>query len=227
MTNSSLPPGLEDFGRRLDQLGVDDDRLAARQRRRAPVRLRSVAGAAVAAALAAAVAAGATAVISRDGTTIPSEPSTGDSDPPFDPSVVAATRVADPGGGLPWILRIFTNPQGQECVFVGRLKHGVFGEVHNGQFRPLPARTPALCANTAEDGLVAFLDRRFDPPRTAVYGVSPSRAPLLIAVGAGPARRVSPTVLGAFLVVTEGAGPTVKATVRGKVGDSAVVRRLG
>lgn len=222
--NDQLPPGLADFGQRLEELAEHDRRAALRHARPRP-RLRALPSAVAAAVLAAAVAAGATAVIDHDGTPIKREPRGGDSIAPIDPSVVATTRVPDPAGGLPWILRIFTNAQGQECVVVGRLEHGRFGQVQNGRFRPLPASTPGLCGDTTKDGLLTFIDRRPDPARIAVYGITTSPKPLHISI-AGSTLTARPAALGAFLVVVASnqRDPiTITTTINGR----RTIRRLG
>lgn len=220
-----LPPGLAEFGRHLDEVARHDREEDLRKARRSKRhRLRALPVTVAAAVLAGGIAAGATAVLSHNGSPIDREPKGGDMIAPVDPSVVAATRTADPGGDLPWILRVFTNARGEECVVLGRLKQGRFGQLQQGRFRALPASTPGLCDNAARSGLLAFLDRRAVPPTTAVYGLTKSTGSVTVRVGAIE-RRVTPVALGAYLVVVAGIGGS--ATVTTEVAGQRRVTRLG
>jgi hypothetical protein len=55
-------------------------------------------------------------------------------------------RVADPGGGPPWGMRIVSTTRGLECVQIGRVQDGQLGELgidgafhDDGRFHPIPA----------------------------------------------------------------------------------------
>jgi hypothetical protein len=220
-----LPPGLAEFGRRLDEVARHDREQELREARRGKrYRLRPLPVTVAAVVLAGGIAVGATAVLNDNGARIDREPIGGDLIAPVDPSVVAATRTADPAGGLPWILRVFTNAQAQECVVLGRLKQGRFGQVQQGRFRALPSSTPGLCDNAEKSGLLAFLDRRGLPPTTAVYGITKGTGSLTVSIG-DRERHVTPVVLGAYLVVV--AGSQGSATVSTEVAGRRVVRHLG
>lgn len=228
MSDDQLPPALSDFGRQLDELGEMDHRAALRRRGSGRGRgLRMLPGAVMAAVLAAAVAAGATVALDNDGPVLPSPKESGGVVAPSDPSVIAATTVPDPDGGLPWVLRVFTNAQGEECIIVGRLERGSFGQVQAGRFRRLPPDTPGLCGDASKEGLVAFLDSRPDPPRTAVFGLSAQRQPVDVTVD-GQTRQVAPAAFGAFLVVVKKSGRgTASARVATRFDRRVVTRQLG
>lgn len=218
------PPGLAQFKQRLDEVTQHDYEEERRQarRRRSRFQVRSLPVTLAALVLAGGVAVGATALINNDGPAIQKEPNGGDQIAPIDPSVVATSRTTDPGGGLPWILRVFTNPRGETCVVLGRLKNGHFGEVQQGRFRELPEATPGVCDTSRN--LVAFLDRRVDPPRTIVYGLA--RGPGHITVRTGDAeKQVDPAALGTYLTVFTGTERT--ATVTTIVAGKRITRRLG
>jgi hypothetical protein len=223
--DSHLPPGLAKFGRHLEDVGRHDREEELREARRGKRhRFRALPTTVAVAVLAGGVAAGATALLDDNGPPINREPDGGDSVAPVDASVVAATRTADPGGGLPWILRVFTNARGDECVVLGRLKRGRFGQVQQGRFRALPASTPGLCDNAERSGLLTFLDRRAAPPRTAVYGITKGTGLVTVRLG-DTERRVAPVALGAYLVVV--ALEKGSATVTTELAGQTVVRRVG
>lgn len=224
MNDEPEPPGLGDFGRRLDEVARHDFQEELRRRRGGHVsRPRAWPAVIATVVLAGGVAVGATAVFNESGSPIEREPRGGDLTPPVDPSVVAATRTPDPGGGVPWVLRVFTNARGQECLVLGRLNRGRFGQVQGGRFRPLPPASPGLC-DSARSELLAFLDRRPDPRRTIVYGLTKGTAEVSIRLGR-ETRRVSPVALGAYLLVVASAERSV--TVTTTVAGSSVTRRIG
>lgn len=214
---SDLPPGLEDFGDRLEQAAAREiEERETRRRRR--TRWRSLGLPVVAALLAAAVSAGAVKLVDG-GSGDPIEPESGDAgaglQAPKDPAVVAASAAEDPAGGPPWVVRAFTNPTGQECVQVGRLRNGVFGQVQAGRFHPLPASTPGTCATDGAEGPLLAV-RRVGTQRTLVYGLAVDRATVTVDVG-DRRQRVEPAGLGAFVAVFAGASPDQPIVVRSQV----------
>jgi len=224
---SPLPPGLEDFGVRLEHAAERD---VAQRRRpsRKGRRLRSLGLPVGAAVVAAAVSAGAVRVADRGGEPIEPEPGSrgGALQAAKDPAVVMASAVADPSGGPPWVVRAFTNPAGRDCVQVGRLRDGVFGQLQGGEFRALPASAPGTCANPKAGGPLVAVARRPSVGVTLVFGIAVDRSPIAVTVGGGRERRVRPVGLGAFLAAFEGHDPRVPVVVRSKVGGRAHVQRF-
>jgi hypothetical protein len=227
VSRPELPPGLDDFGRQLREAAqrqAEADRSAHRSGAR---RWRPLIIAIAAAVLAAVAAAGAARIFDSEGPSLPKSP---DSPrrlrPPADPGVVLSAAVADPGGGYPWTVRVFTNAAGEDCVAAGRLRAGKLGQVQNGLFRPLPAQTPGICGDLATVRVLPLVERRSTPAeRTIVYGVSQSRHPISIRLGSR-SRRVTPKALGAFITVFVGMRrePVVVRTI---VDGRAFVRHLG
>ena len=180
---SELPPGLR------TSASSSSARPSARSRQRAAVRSRrrprvgcARIGLPVAAALAAAaVSAGrcaspiASARSDRTRTAAGGAPRCRRQDP----SVVAASAVADPSGGPPWVLRIYTNAAGHDCVKVGRLQDGVFGEVQLGRFRALPPSADGTCsAAVGRRALIAVGVAARSSNLTLVFGLATDRAPV-------------------------------------------------
>ena len=229
---NDLPPGLEDFGARLEQAAAREvhDREKRRRRRkerRWHARWRSLALPVVAAVLAAAVSAGAVRFVdSGSGDRI--EPDGGDSgaqlQAPIDPAVVMASRAEDPIGGPPWVVRAFTNVAGDECVQVGRLRNGIFGQVQGGQFRPLPATAPGTCAKV-EGRAPLIAVRHSSSGHTVVFGLAVDRAPVSVRVGTRE-QRVRPAGLGAFVVVFVDVARDEPIIVRSRLDGQVSIRRL-
>ncbi len=218
---SDLPPGLEDFGERLREAAERD--VAERRRERRGRRLLRAAALPVAAALgAAAVTAGAVRIADREGDPIPAEPAL-TAQAPEDRTVVETTATADPGGGPPWIVRAFASGE-SECIQVGRLRDGVFGQVQNGRFRELPASAPARCQEANAPRPLIVVDRRPQVGLTLVYGLAKDSSPVTIESG-GRVQRKQPAVFGAFVAVVDGADPREAIVVRSQVDGRSDVRR--
>jgi hypothetical protein len=207
---SDLPPGLEDFGQRLREAAERDiadrsvaDRLPGQSRR---PRLRGIGLPLLAAFAAAGASAGAVRLVDRGGDPIQAERGAraGAAHIAKDPAVVLASATANPSGGPPWVVRAYTDAQGRACVGVGRLRHGVFGQVQNGRFRPLPASVPGTCPEPDTRGPIVAVARRASLNLTLVYGLAVDRNPLTVEVG-GRRKRVKPVGLGAFVAVFTGA----------------------
>jgi hypothetical protein len=222
---SDLPPGLKDFGERLEQAAQRDvsERPRAAPRRR---RLRSVGLPLGAALAAAAVSAGAVRLVDRPGEPIAPEPGSGAAyGAAKDPSVIRASAVANPSGGPQWVVRAYTAEDGRECVQVGRLRAGIFGQVQAGRFRALPTTGQASCASPSARGPQVAVLRRPLMNLTLVYGLAVDSTPVSIRFGALH-RRVTPAGFGAFLAVFEGAAPDVPVVVRSRVGGRPDVHRF-
>lgn len=228
-----LPPALEEFGQRLrEATGArieEEQRQAAMARRRQRAgRLRRLAVAMGAVVLTGGAAAGAGLVLEQDGSSLPSEPGAGgDLSPGAAAGVVASTATPDPTGGSPWALRVFTNPEGEECVAVGRLRRGQLGQVENPVFRPLPDDAPGICGDVSRSGVVATVEQRTQPaPRTAIYGLSAGNGPVRISLDGTP-YRVDARALGAFLLVVNGVQGEDSITLRTLVDGETVSLTLG
>lgn len=224
---SSLPPGLDEFGRRLEQAAareIDEHEPARRPRRRR--RWRNLGLPVVAALLAAAVSAGAVRLVDG-GTGDPIAPEPGDESArlqaPEDPAVIVSSAAADPEGGPSWVVRAFTDPVGRECLQLGRLRDGVFGQVQQGRFRRLPGSAPATCApQGADEPLLAV---RTGAERTVVYGLAVGRATVTVRLG-DRERRVRPAGLGAFVAVFSGVQRDAAIVVRSQERGRMIDRRL-
>jgi len=229
---TDLPPGLKELGARLEQAAARDvrERESERRRRherRRHARWRSLALPVVAALLAAAVSAGAVRFVDS-GSGDPIQAEGGDVgaqlQAPRDPAVVVASRAEDPMGGPPWVVRAFTNAAGDECVQVGRLRNGIFGQVQDGRFRPLPATAPGTCGKA--EGRAPLIAVRYSSSRRAVvFGLAVDRAPVSVHVGARE-QRVRPAGLGAFVVVFADVPRDEPIVVRSSVDGEVSIRRL-
>jgi len=222
----NLPPGLEEFGDRLREAAetMAGESRADRRRRR----VRSLALPVAATMATAAVGAGAVSYVDGGrGPRIEGEAGSRGATlrAPKDSAVVPASATDDPDGGPPWVLRVFTNEQGRDCVQAGRLRDGDFGQLQRGRFRELPASAPSSCAAVGEPFPIVFTDRRAAPARLLVFGLAERGASLTIRVGARRVR-VKPLGLGAFVAVFRGAERRERVEVRSFVGGRIAVRRL-
>jgi hypothetical protein len=222
---TGLPPGLEDFGERLQQ-AAERDVAKRRPERRRGRWTRSIGLPVAAAVVAAAVSAGAVRVVDRGGD--PIEPEAGGNAvlaPAKDPTVVSASAAANPSGGPPWVLRVYTSASSRECAQIGRLRDGVFGQVQLAKFRPLPSSASGTCAHADERGPLVAVSRLPGQSLTIVFGLAVDRSPVTVRFG-GRERRVRPVGFGAFIAVFEGVDRHAKIVVRSKVGGRADERRL-
>ena len=223
---TDLPPGLDEFGADLERAAAREIE-GRRKARRQVTRWRGLGLPVVAALLTAAVSAGAVKIVDR-GTGDPIAPEHGDSgaqlQAPIDPAVVVASQAEDPAGGPPWVVRAFTNVAGDECVQVGRLRNGTFGQMQGGQFRPLPPSAPGTCA-TAEGRAPLISVRYSSSRRTVVFGLAVDRAPVTVRVGTRE-QRVRPAGWGAFVAVFVGAARDEPIVVRSSVDGRTSVWRL-
>lgn len=223
---SDLPPGLDDFGKRLEQAAQRDIEPHRRGRPRRP-KLRALALPVAAAVLAAGASAGAVRLVDGgEGEPIEPEPDgkaaavrTAE-----DPSVVVRSAVDDPDGGPPWVLRIYTDGAGQECIEVGQLRAGRLGRQQRGQFRALPSSSAGSCAPAGHRSPLLAVRRTRD--LTLVFGLAIDRDTVTVSFG-DATRRVQPAGLGAFVAVFKGGGPGRPVEVRSSVRGRTDVRRLG
>lgn len=220
-----LPPGLEDFGRRLEDMARRDATAQTRARGTTGRRIGWLPGAVLAALLAAAVGAGAAGLAGSDGPSIKGDKLAPDARPPLDPTVLQATRRSDPAGGLDWVLRVYVDPAGRECVKLGRLREGVFGQVYaDGRFRALPRTATGQCGSSGGNDLLGFVDRRGTPATTAVFGLSPASRSVRLLLG-DRSSTITPGPLGAYLMVVAGRVSPVRLS--GTIDGRGVSRELG
>ncbi len=227
---SDLPPGMEDFGTRLEEAAQReiDARPPEPARRRRRRLLRDVGVPLGAALAAAAVSAGAVRMAEdRSGDPIAPEPRGGGAlAPARDTSVIQSSAVPSPSGGPPWVVRAFETATGRRCVQVGRLSDGVFGQVQGGRFRALPKSAPGTCASPGATGPLVAVARHASTDLTLVYGVGVDPTAVSIEFGSLK-RRVTPAGFGAFVAVFEGARPDRRIVVRSRAGGRPDVQRLG
>lgn len=149
-----------------------------------------------------------------------------DAAPAAKPGVVTDSATPDPGGGLPWVMRVFTNRAGQECITVGRLRNGVIGTVNARRtFRALPDRAPGVCQSLATSGLLVAVHYDPAPSRTVVYGLARDQRPVKVTV-AGETRTVAAGALGTFIDVREGLADMRGASATTTVGGRPVRQAL-
>jgi hypothetical protein len=228
---SDLPPGLKDFGDRLEEAARRDisERAepASRRERRSRRALRNIGLPVTAALVAAAVSAGAVRLGDREAAPISPERGAGTSyRPAEDTAVVEASAVADPGGGPPWVVRTYSTPRGGACVQVGQLREGKFGQVQSGRFRKLPATTQQSCAGVNHSGPLFAVARRPAVNLTLVFGLAPGGRAVTIDYG-NTRRRARPVSFGAFLAIFKGSDPRQRIIARVRVGGVLHEQRFG
>jgi hypothetical protein len=229
MSREELPPALRDLGDQLREAAARDveiERRVAQRLRRGRWRrgllvviaaIVSVGGVAVAQRL-----------LDRRGADQPRDRVQRRDAPGGDPGVVVSSATADPDGGPPWALRVFTNPQGLECVGLGRLLDGVLGTYDETRtFRRLPTIVAGTCEQPDRAGLLVTVQQRVHPePRTIVYGIARERQPVRVTIG-GETRTLRPGAFGTFIDVRAGllelGGAAASTSVAGRI----VRRALG
>jgi hypothetical protein len=78
-------------------------------------------------------------------------------------SQLLALRVPDPGGGLPWGMRVVQTTRGLVCVQIGRVQNGQLGELgidgayqDDGRFHPVgPGVLPTYAGGASEGGVTS------------------------------------------------------------------------
>lgn len=114
-----------------------------------------------------------------------------------------AAQTSDPGGSLPWGVRIYTSRGGAECAVAGQRRGARLGVVEGDRFRPLPPGVMGACGNPGRTPLFFDLLQRGTPrePRTVVYGRA-RRGVERVQILGPDGRRTTPTGDGgAFLFV--------------------------
>jgi hypothetical protein len=161
-------PAVDDFGRALVT------RVRQRERRRG--RLRRIVLTVAVALPVAATSGAATAVVLREAVISPPDPAQvpDEQTPLAGTARVSPVRAADPGGGLPWALRVARGKTGFTCTTVGQVRDGVFGLTGlDGVFRRLPGELSDACGQggTLTGARVVAADKASDV-RSIVYGVA-------------------------------------------------------
>jgi hypothetical protein len=115
----------------------------------------------------------------------PLNPAVGEGIPAAGGSRLLALRVADPGGGPPWGVRIVHTTRGFVCLQVGRIEDGKLGELgiddafrDDGQFHPLPPDVlpnPAIGFSVGDNAMCGVAGRTFS---AMAFGVDRNAAPL-------------------------------------------------
>jgi hypothetical protein len=161
-------PSIDAFGRDLVR------RTRRRDRRRA--RWRGVVLGALVALPIAATSGAATAVVLREAVvTAPDPAQVPDEQTPLAGTArVIPLRAKDPGGGLPWALRVARGKTGFTCTTVGQVKDGTFGLTGLDRvFRRLPGELSDTCGQggTLTGARLMAADKRVNV-RSIVYGVA-------------------------------------------------------
>jgi hypothetical protein len=166
--------------RQLRQLGEEARAPApapVRRRRRRWSGGRGALGVAVGVGIGLAGAAGAAKVFQGDdGSTISSEKQPGDvvaRVPAAERPALA--RAADPGGGPPWTVRLYTGRGGKTCEKVGRVVGGRFGQIlQDGRFKRLPADATGTCGDASAEHLIVNIQvwAPLTGDRTAIFGTA-------------------------------------------------------
>jgi hypothetical protein len=229
----SLPPVLDDLREQLREAAARDIAIESEVEARVAERVRRVRRRQwLIIPLAALATVGGVAVAERtsdrvgpdlQGDTLP-----GDVVPASDQGIVSDSAVADPGGGPPWALRVFTNRAGLDCAALGRLMNGKLGTYDQSRtFHALPSDVAGVCEPLATSGLLVAIERRgVAPQRTITFGMVRDRRPVHITI-AGETHTVTPGGLGTFLDVRPGVLDMHGAVVSTRAGDHTVERKLG
>jgi hypothetical protein len=219
-----LLPSLSALGERLGDAAareIEAERAARDRPRRRRRPLRPVL-LGIVAALAGAGAVTATGVFTGSG-----EPVPGERQPTAGSGVLSDSAAADPGGGLPWALRVFVDDRGRECVQLGRLSDGALGVVESGRFRPFAGHPNGSCGDLRSDPLMNAVDRRAQPAaRTIVYGLTRGEGNVRVSFG-DRVKTVRPGALGAYVVVYPGILDLSEGTVSAVVDGRRITRTLG
>jgi len=229
MTPDELPPALRELQDRLQRAAQRDieieRRVAERVRRGRWRRWLLVAVAAIVSAGGVAVA---QRVFDRKGADVPRDRVRQEESPAAERGVITTSARPDPSGGPPWAMRVFTNPQGLECIAVGRLLDATLGAYdHTRTFRALPAKFAGTCESLTRVGLIAVAHRRpYPEPRTIVYGLAREGRPVRITV-AGETRTLQPGAFGSFVDVRAGVFDMAGASAATTVDGRTIRRRLG
>ena len=118
-------------------------------------------------------------------------------------AALTAVRAADPDGGLPWGMRLYTSAAGGRCAIVGRVRGQALGRMVRGQFLPLAADVPGTCGSAGAHMLIARNENAEAPARSVLFGFVDRSVRGMSIVDAGRRRAVPVAPDGSFLVVTK------------------------
>jgi hypothetical protein len=212
-------PGLDLLGDRLGDAAARE--IAAEKEGRRRFRFNPFLLAAILAALVGAGTVTATGVFTGTG-----DPVQGDKEGTAQPGVLTDSAAADPGGGLPWALRVFVDDRGRECIQLGRLRDGALGMVMNGRFHRFEGEPNGSCGGPREEGYTAIVDQRPAPARTIVYGRVMDDDPVVIRMNGKRTTR-KPGALGAYVVAYAGLRDLSNATITLTIDGRRVTKNLG
>ena len=137
-------------------------------------------------------------------------------EPPKPPSLDAvpgsetiSDTAADPDGGAPWALRLYTSTSGAACSELGRLDHGTFGTIdQNGVFSPVPLEDGGTCGDLHAEPAVIAVNRYPEtvrrPGRTVVFGQVAQNVTAITVTSAGGMATAASGAQGGFLAPMEG-----------------------
>jgi hypothetical protein len=225
---NELPSGLAGLRDQLREAASREieieARVRSRLRRRSWRRVMPVASVAAVAIVGVAVAQRA---LDREGVPLPADRLPAAAVAGADSGIVVSSATRDPAGGPRWALRVFTNPAGEDCFALGRLRGGRLGTyVGSRTFRAQPSRVLGPCDSLGRVGLLVAL-RYYGGgrPRTVVYGLARDRRPVHVTIR-GMTSTIHPQGLGSFIAVRRGLVDKRGAIVSTKVGNRTVHRRL-
>lgn len=207
----------------------------ARPRVRPPLR-SFVLAALLALAIAGSAAAGTLLVLRGSVIPGPSEQDAGPAQTPAPGSAhVEPLTARDPGGGLPWALRIAKSRTGLVCGTVGQRRGRAFGLVGlDGRFRALAPSVVDGCGQprkgaAAMVGTRVFDARRRSDVRTVVSGIAGAGLrKVSVSAGGAPARRLRVGPQGTFLLALRGYPEDIGIDVRLEfAGGTTETRRFG
>jgi hypothetical protein len=215
-------PSLETLGERLGDAAAREIAAEQERDRRRRFRIKPFLLGAIVATLVGAGAVTATDVFTGSGDPVPEERQGGSQ-----PGVLTDSAADDPGGGLPWAMRVFVGDGGKECMQLGRLRDGVLGMVQSGQFRPYQGEPNGMCGDLREFGYFSAVEQRSQPAeRTIAYGLVRSDDPVRVRFG-DEVQTVRPGALGAYIAVFEGVKDLSTGTVSVTVDGRRITRPLG
>lgn len=217
-----LPPVLDDLREQLREAAARDNEIEARVAQRVRRgRRRQWLLVTLGAVVTFAGVAVAERAVERHGPDTPPDTLPRELTAAADRGVVTSSAAADPGGGPPWAVLVFTNPAGLDCVAIGRLLDGRLGTYDQSHtFRAFPRRVGGSCEALGRSGLlVAVKKYPLAPRRTIIYGLARDRRPVRITIGE-VTRIVQPGGQGSFVDVRTGVldltGATATTTVDGR-----------
>jgi hypothetical protein len=139
-------------------------------------------------------------------------------------AALAAVRAADPDGGLPWGIRLYTSANGGRCAIPGRVRGQALGVMRRGQFLPMAADDPGTCGSAGAHMLIARVENAEAPARSILFGFVDRSVRAMSIVGGGRRRTVPVAADGSFLVVTK---RRIGGQLRLHTGGRTIRRELG